>query len=215
MTGTLEYLQAGQQISVEYGALFILDVIQILRLDRGRTQQLYDLSPDLTSMAKIMGGGRAETMDLFDPAGAKAVSHGGTFNGNPMVMTAGLASMQHLKVSTVAHINGLEDRLRTDIQDVAAEQGTAGRETEVSGGVSLHLAAIAQLSGRATGLRGLEKQLLPGLSESWTGPLARVPLACFHRDVRNGYRQSLGPLPGRPDGCEASDRGRAYPHLLL
>ena len=98
-------------------------------------------------MAKIMGGGRAETMDLFDPAGAKAVSHGGTFNGNPMVMTAGLASMQHLKVSTVAHINGLEDRLRTDIQDVAAEQGTAGHETEVSGGVSLRLAAIAQLSG--------------------------------------------------------------------
>ena len=207
MKGTLEYLQTVQQISVEYGVLFILDEVQTLRLDTGGAQQLYDLPPDLTPMAKIMGGGRAETMDLFDPASAKALFHGGTFNGHPMVMAAGLSAMQDLKASTAAHINGLGDRLRTDIQDVAVEQGTAGHESGISGGVLLHLASDAQLLGRATDLRGLEQQLLSGLSESWTGPLARVPLACFHRDVRNGYRQSLGPLPGGLGGCEASDRG--------
>ncbi len=80
VTGTLEYLQVVQQISAEYGALFILDEVQTLRLDTGGAQQLYELSPDLTPMAKIIGGGlpvgafggRAEIMDLFDPAVAKA-----------------------------------------------------------------------------------------------------------------------------------------------
>ncbi len=129
--GTTEYLQAVQDITAEYGALFILDEVQTLRLDTGGAQKIYGISPDLTPMAKIMGGGlpvgafggRAEVMDLFDPAGAKAVSHGGTFNGSPMVMAAGLVAMQHLDTAATAHINSLGDRLRSGIQDVAVEQG--------------------------------------------------------------------------------------------
>ena len=63
LTGTTEYLQAMQQISAEYGALFNLDEVKTFRLDTG--------------------GGRAESTDRFDHAGAKAVSHGGTLVATP------------------------------------------------------------------------------------------------------------------------------------
>ena len=55
-------------------------------------------------------GGREEIMDLFDPAGDKAVSHTRTFNGSPMVMEAGLAAIQHPTPSAITHINSLGDR---------------------------------------------------------------------------------------------------------
>ena len=139
VTATPEYLQAVRSLTADRGVLLVLDEVQTFRLDTGGAQKLYGISPDLTAMAKIIGGGlpvgamggRAEIMALFDPAGAKAVSHGGTFNGNPMVMAAGLAAMQHLTDSAVARLNSLGDRLRQGIGEVAVEQGlhlqTTGR----------------------------------------------------------------------------------------
>lgn len=156
VTGTKHYLQTVQKITAEFGALFILDEVQTLRLDTGGAQQLYGISPDLTPMAKIMGGGlpvgafggRAEIMDLFDPAGAKAVSHGGTFNGSPIVMAAGLATMQHLTPSAIAHINRLGDRLRAGIQDVAVEQGIHMQTAGMGSLVGYHFCPDPVLSYR-------------------------------------------------------------------
>ena len=57
---------------------------------------MFDVAPDLTTLGKIVGGGyalaafggRAEIMDQFDARRPGALSHGGTFNGNPVAATA-------------------------------------------------------------------------------------------------------------------------------
>ncbi len=149
VTATPEYLQTVRKITADRSVLLILDEVQTFRLDTGGAQQLYGVSPDLTTMAKIIGGGlpvgamggRAEIMALFDPAEAKAVPHGGTFNGNPMVMAAGLAAMQHLTASAIARLNRLGDRLRTGLDEVAMEQGLHLQTAGLGSLVGYHFSA--------------------------------------------------------------------------
>lgn len=146
VTAAPEYLQTVRAMTADRDVLLILDEVQTFRLDSGGAQKLYGISPDLTAMAKIIGGGlpvgaiggRAEIMALFDPAGVKAVAHGGTFNGNPMVMAAGLAAMRHLTASAVARLNRLGDRLRAGIEEVAVEQGLRLQTTGLGSLVGYH-----------------------------------------------------------------------------
>ena len=79
--------------------------MQTFRHSPGGAQALHGVIPDLTALAKIIGGGfpigavggKAEIMSVFDSSGGKAkVPHGGTFNGNPVTMAAGLATMKQL-----------------------------------------------------------------------------------------------------------------------
>ncbi|HWP58846.1 MAG TPA: glutamate-1-semialdehyde 2,1-aminomutase [Candidatus Acidoferrales bacterium] len=98
--GFLEKLRALTQAE---GALLIFDeVITGFRLARGGAQELYGLSADLTCLGKIAGGGlplaafggRAELMDLLAPEGP--VYQAGTLSGNPLAVTAGLATLEIL-----------------------------------------------------------------------------------------------------------------------
>jgi glutamate-1-semialdehyde 2,1-aminomutase len=72
------------------------------RVARGGAQELYGVSPDLTALGKVIGGGlpvgafggRAEIMDCLSPAGP--VYQAGTLSGNPLAMAAGLAQLREL-----------------------------------------------------------------------------------------------------------------------
>ena len=99
--GFLEMLR--QQCS-EYGALLIFDEVMTgFRVARGGAQELYGVSPDLTALGKVIGGGlpvgafggRAEIMDQLSPAGP--VYQAGTLSGNPLAMAAGLAQLRELE----------------------------------------------------------------------------------------------------------------------
>ncbi|MDX2380694.1 MAG: aminotransferase class III-fold pyridoxal phosphate-dependent enzyme [Acidimicrobiia bacterium] len=106
------------------GALFVLDEVITLRLAPGGHQAVEGLLPDLTAMAKIIGGGfpvgaiggRADLMELCNPFRPR-IFHSGTFNGNPVTMAAGLEAVRHLtsdSISTMAvRSASLEERLRT------------------------------------------------------------------------------------------------------
>jgi glutamate-1-semialdehyde 2,1-aminomutase len=85
------------------GALLVFDeVITGFRLARGGAQEIYAISPDLTALGKVIGGGlpvgafggRAEIMDQLSPAGP--VYQAGTLSGNPLAMAAGLAQLREL-----------------------------------------------------------------------------------------------------------------------
>jgi glutamate-1-semialdehyde 2,1-aminomutase len=98
--GFLELLR--QQCS-EYGVVLIFDEVMTgFRVARGGAQELYGISPDLTALGKIIGGGlpvgafggRAEIMDCLSPAGP--VYQAGTLSGNPLAMAAGLAQLREL-----------------------------------------------------------------------------------------------------------------------
>jgi glutamate-1-semialdehyde 2,1-aminomutase len=98
--GFLELLR--QQCS-EYGAVLIFDEVMTgFRVARGGAQEVYGVTPDLTALGKVIGGGlpvgafggRADIMDCLSPLGP--VYQAGTLSGNPLAMAAGLAQLREL-----------------------------------------------------------------------------------------------------------------------
>jgi len=98
------FLPALRELTSRYGALLIFDeVITGFRVAFGGAQQLYGVSPDLTTLGKVLGGGlpigayggRADIMSLVAPSGP--VYQAGTLSGNPLAVAAGLATLRHLK----------------------------------------------------------------------------------------------------------------------
>ena len=94
------YLQGLQAITREHGALLIVDEVMTgFRLALGGAQEIYGITPDLTTLGKILGGGlpcgafggRAEVMASLAPLGP--VYQAGTLSGNPLAMASGLATV--------------------------------------------------------------------------------------------------------------------------
>ena len=99
--------------------LLLFDEIVTLRLSSGGFQAIEGAIPDLSAVAKIIGGGfpvgafggRQDIMELFNPAASPDfVFHSGTFNGNNMTMTAGLEAMQRLDQAAIERINRLGEQ---------------------------------------------------------------------------------------------------------
>lgn len=99
--GFLEFLR---EITKQYGALLIFDeVITGFRLGTGGAQEYFNITPDMTTLGKIVGGGmpigayggRREIMDMVSPVGA--VYQAGTLSGNPIATTAGIETLTMLK----------------------------------------------------------------------------------------------------------------------
>lgn len=97
------YLQGLQDVCREHGALFILDEVMTgFRVGSGGAQAAWGLDPDITCLGKVIGGGlpvgayagKREIMQMVAPAGA--MYQAGTLSGNPLAMTAGLATIQAL-----------------------------------------------------------------------------------------------------------------------
>ncbi len=99
-----EFLAAVREITIKYGSLLIFDeVITGFRLCYGGVQNLYGITPDITTLGKIIGGGlpvgayggRQEIMDMVAPLGE--VYQAGTLSGNPLAMAAGIATLKQLQ----------------------------------------------------------------------------------------------------------------------
>jgi len=97
------YLEKLRQLTTESGALLIFDEVMCgFRASLGGAQAAYGVTPDLTCLGKIIGGGlpvaayggRRDIMSFISPAGP--VYQAGTLSGNPLAMTAGLATLQIL-----------------------------------------------------------------------------------------------------------------------
>jgi glutamate-1-semialdehyde 2,1-aminomutase len=97
------FLEALRSITRDNGALLIFDeVISGFRVRYGGVQELYDITPDLTCLGKIIGGGlpvgvyggKREIMSMIAPAGP--VYQAGTLSGNPLAITAGIETLKVL-----------------------------------------------------------------------------------------------------------------------
>jgi glutamate-1-semialdehyde 2,1-aminomutase len=119
----LEFLQGLRDLTRRLGILLIFDEVQTFRLSSGGAQALLAIMPDLTVLGKIIGGGlpvggvggRRDVMAAFDAStGTPKIPHAGTFNGNPVTMRAGLATLQDLDPAVYDHLNqrGSDFRLR-------------------------------------------------------------------------------------------------------
>jgi glutamate-1-semialdehyde 2,1-aminomutase len=97
------YLQGVQDLCRKHGTLFILDEVMTgFRVSPGGAQQAFGLDPDLTCLGKVIGGGlpvgayagKREVMQVVAPLGS--MYQAGTLSGNPLAMTAGLATIKTL-----------------------------------------------------------------------------------------------------------------------
>lgn len=124
-----EYLKLARELTQEYNALLIFDeVITGFRLALGGAQEYFDITPDLATLGKIAGGGfpigiiagKREIMESFSPLGK--VYQAGTFNGNPVSLTAGFTAIKLLKEENVIEkANEASEKLRKGIKDVLEE----------------------------------------------------------------------------------------------
>jgi glutamate-1-semialdehyde 2,1-aminomutase len=140
------YLQGLRDLADRYGALLIFDEVVTLRLHTGGYQALAGVTPDLTAMGKIIGGGFAvgafggkrAIMEQFNPERPDHLAHSGTFNGHSATMAAGRASLQQLDQAAIDRINALGTALAQGFDDAFAEAGIRGSTTSVGSLVQVH-----------------------------------------------------------------------------
>jgi glutamate-1-semialdehyde 2,1-aminomutase len=129
VAGFLEGLRAGCDRA---GALLIFDEVMTgFRVARGGAQEYYGVTPDLTTLGKVIGGGlpvgafggRRDVMEKIAPTGP--VYQAGTLSGNPLAMAAGLATLQELST------DGFHRALSARTETLATGLRELGRETGI------------------------------------------------------------------------------------
>lgn len=132
------FLSALRALADEHDVVLIFDeVITGFRWGPGGLQREIGITPDLTSMAKIVAGGlpggalagKAEIMCMLDPGRTERprVVHKGTFNGNPLAAAAGVATLNIVKTGEPhAHADRMAGKLREGMRDILTEHQISG-----------------------------------------------------------------------------------------
>ena len=125
------FLEGLRRIATRERALLIFDeVITGFRLAYGGAQSVYKVTPDLTCLGKIIGGGmpvgayggRRDVMGVISPVGP--AYQAGTLSGNPVAMAAGIATLKALKPSVYKKIDLLAEELEKGLTSAAKKAGT-------------------------------------------------------------------------------------------
>lgn len=127
-----KFMRKLRELCDKYGALLIFDEVMCgFRVAYKGAQTLFDVKPDLVTYAKIMGGGlpcgayggRREIMENLSPLGG--VYQAGTMSGNPIVMSAGLATVKKLyeNPSYYNHIEKIGSKLEKGVLEIAKKKG--------------------------------------------------------------------------------------------
>jgi glutamate-1-semialdehyde 2,1-aminomutase len=131
------FLEGLRRITTREGALLVFDEVMTgFRVHPGGAQALYGITPDLTTLGKVIGGGlpvgayggRREIVELVAPAGP--VYQAGTLSGNPLAMTAGIETLRGLAEPGVWDgIARAGERLCAGLREAAADAGVTGEAT--------------------------------------------------------------------------------------
>ncbi|MGH1491674.1 MAG: aspartate aminotransferase family protein [Acidimicrobiales bacterium] len=129
---SLEFLQELRRRCDESGTVLIFDEVMTSRLSPGGAQQLFGVSPDMTTLGKYLGGGmtfgafggRHHLMSHFDPAADGVLTQAGTFNNNVVSMAAAIATLRNgLDPQILEAVNDRGDRLRLALGQVFNDAG--------------------------------------------------------------------------------------------
>ncbi|QDA58635.1 glutamate-1-semialdehyde 2,1-aminomutase [Hymenobacter jejuensis] len=126
------YLQGLRSLCTQHGIVLIFDEVMTgFRLARGGAQELYGITPDMTTLGKIIGGGmpvgayggRREIMDCVAPAGK--VYQAGTLSGNPIATAAGIAQLTYLQQHPELYdeLNRITTRIVDGTRQITQELG--------------------------------------------------------------------------------------------
>jgi glutamate-1-semialdehyde 2,1-aminomutase len=136
------FLAGLREITRAFGSILIFDeIISGFRYSTGGIQVAEGVTPDLTTLAKIVAGGlpggalagRADLISLLDPAaGTSFIQHNGTYNANPLSATAGIAVLSMIAAPDATEtiykpIAALGKRLRDGMQNALVENNLGGK----------------------------------------------------------------------------------------
>ena len=135
------FLEGLRLLTQEHGALLVFDEVMTgFRIAYGGAQEKFGITPDLTTLGKIIGGGlpvgayggRREIMSMVAPAGP--MYQAGTLSGNPLAMTAGIKTLELLqKPGTYEYLDRITKNLADGLLQIAKETGHAACGGQISG----------------------------------------------------------------------------------
>jgi glutamate-1-semialdehyde 2,1-aminomutase len=171
------FLAELRALCTEHGIVLIFDEVMTgFRLAPGGAQQLYGVTPDMTTLGKIIGGGlpvgayggRADIMNQVAPAGK--VYQAGTLSGNPMATAAGMAQLRYLHEhpEVYAQLDATTTRLADGTRQIAKELGLNYTVNQVGSMFSLFFTAEP-----VTNLDDAKKADLPAFGRYFHGMLKR------------------------------------------
>lgn len=132
---TPEYLSMVREVTAAHDILLIFDEVFSFRVGYHGAQGAVGVTPDLTALGKIIGGGlpvgatggRRDVMEVFDQTRKPLrVEHGGTYNANPMTMAAGLAAMRQMTPEAYDRLDALGERARDGLRAALHDTGLPG-----------------------------------------------------------------------------------------
>jgi glutamate-1-semialdehyde 2,1-aminomutase len=158
------FLEMLREETFRRGILMIADQVLTFRLAYHGAMDQHGISPDLTALAKIIGGGfpvgavagSARVMSVFDHTGDIKVHHGGTFNANPVTMTAGLETMRQMTPAAYERLEAMGNYIRQQLARMLHDRRTPA---QICGRGSLFLAHL-------TGQELIDFRALSGYSRS-------------------------------------------------
>ncbi|MFH7028033.1 MAG: glutamate-1-semialdehyde 2,1-aminomutase [Heteroscytonema crispum UTEX LB 1556] len=135
------FLEGLRELTHEYGALLVFDEVMTgFRIAYGGAQEKFGITPDLTTLGKVIGGGlpvgayggRRDIMSMVAPAGP--VYQAGTLSGNPLAMTAGIKTLELLqKPGTYEYLDQITKKLADGLLQIAKETGHEACGGQISG----------------------------------------------------------------------------------
>ena len=143
---THEFIHALRELTAKHGAVLIYDEVMTgFRVALGGAQSLHGITPDLTTMGKVIGGGmplaafggKREIMDCISPLGG--VYQAGTLSGNPVAVAAGLKTLEIIqRPSFYENLTARTEQLVHGLKKAAAQTGIAFTADSVGGMFGLY-----------------------------------------------------------------------------
>jgi glutamate-1-semialdehyde 2,1-aminomutase len=124
---TRDFLAMLREESARRGIILVFDEVMTSRLHPGGMSAQLGIEPDLKTLGKYVGGGmsfgafggRADIMDMFDPAKPGALPHAGTFNNNTLTMTAGRVAIEEIYTAEACiSLNARGENLKSCLNDL-------------------------------------------------------------------------------------------------
>ena len=131
------FLQELRDLTLQKNIVLIFDeVVTGFRISKGGAQSHYGITPDMTTLAKILGGGlpggavagKAEIINMIEPSGDpewdrnRRIADNGTFNANPITMLAGSVTLEQLTPTVFASLSKTTEYLKQGILEVCSKQ---------------------------------------------------------------------------------------------
>ena len=153
------YMDMLREVTKRLGILLVFDEVISFRVAYGGAQEYYGISPDLTCLGKLIGGGfplgvfggRSDIMAMFDPSrGRPQLPHPGSYNANPISLVAGATTLELLTDDRVQLLNLRGATLRRQIRTAFEDASLTAQVTGVGSLFAIHLTSEPVKSYRDT-----------------------------------------------------------------